>query len=124
MKAPMPPPRTARPGPACFECPEHECWATRLGQRELHDLRLCAHYEACTCACHSPAATVRQLRCRLCWAPIGRECTVSGPFGDHLARYQQAEAAGLISRADLAVVVAGLVVLAPHVVIPEAESAA
>jgi hypothetical protein len=40
-----------------------------------------------------------------------------GVPGDHLARYQRAERRGLIGREDLAAVVAGLEVIAPHVII-------
>jgi hypothetical protein len=61
----------------------------------------------------------RRLSCRLCWAPIGQCCTVSGPPGDHLARYMEAQEAGLISRDDLAAVITEPIVIAPHVVIGE-----
>jgi len=50
----------------------------------------------------------------------GRSCTIIGPPGNHLARYQRAERRGLISRADLAAVVAALEVIAPsvYVIVP------
>ena len=50
-------------------------------------------------------------------AAPGRPCTVTGPAGDHLARWQRAERRGLIGREDLAAVVAGLEVIAAHVII-------
>ena len=61
--------------------------------------------------------------CPCCWALPGKPCTVSWPPGDHLARYQQAERAGLIDRDQLAAVVAGLTVIAGHVVIAEGRAA-
>jgi hypothetical protein len=59
----------------------------------------------------------RQANCPHCWQRPGPPCTVSGPAGDHLARYQRAERRGLIGREDLAAVVAGLEVIAAHVII-------
>jgi hypothetical protein len=64
-----------------------------------------------------PADLARMANCPLCWQRPGRPCTISGPPGDHLARWQRAERRGLITRADLAAVVAGLEVIAPHVII-------
>jgi hypothetical protein len=66
------------------------------------------------------AQAARLANCSQCWQRPGRPCTVSGPPGDHLARYQRAERRGLITRADLAAVVAGLEVIAAHVIIREA----
>jgi hypothetical protein len=62
-------------------------------------------------------ADVRLANCPQCWQRPGQPCTVSGPPGDHLARYQRAERRGLIGREDLAAVVAGLEVIAAHVII-------
>jgi hypothetical protein len=62
----------------------------------------------------------RRANCPQCWRRPGRSCTVSAPPGDHLARYQRAERRGLISREDLAAVVAGLEVIAAHLIIREA----
>lgn len=59
----------------------------------------------------------RLVPCGQCWQQPGRPCTVSGTAGDHLARYQRAERRGLITRAELARVVADLDVIAPHVII-------
>ena len=52
-----------------------------------------------------------------CWQRPGRPCTVSGPPGDHLACWQRAERRGVISREDLAAVVAGLEVIAARVIV-------
>ncbi len=60
---------------------------------------------------------VRRVNCGQCWQRPGRPCTVSGPPGDHLARYQRAERRGLITRGELAAAVAGLDVIAGHVII-------
>ena len=62
----------------------------------------------------------RRANCPLCWQRPGRPCTVSGPDGDHLARYQRAERRGLITRGELAAVVGTLEVIAAHVIIREA----
>ena len=64
-----------------------------------------------------PADLARMANCPHCWQRPGRPCTIAGPPGDHLARWQRAERRGLITRADLAAVVAGLDVIAPHVII-------
>ena len=63
---------------------------------------------------------VRLANCPHCWQRPGRPCTVAGVPGDHLARWQRAERRGLVSREDLAAVIAGLEVIATHVIIPEA----
>jgi hypothetical protein len=63
---------------------------------------------------------VRLANCPQCWQRPGRPCTVSGAPGDHLARWQRAERRGLIGREDLAAAVAGLEVIAAHVIIREA----
>jgi hypothetical protein len=66
-------------------------------------------------------AAARLANCPQCWQRPGPPCTVSGTPGDHLARYQRAERRGLITRAELvgvAAVVAGLDVIAAHVIIP------
>ena len=60
---------------------------------------------------------VRLANCGHCWQRPGCPCTVAGVPGDHLARWQRAERRGLITRADLAAVVAGLEVIAAHVII-------
>jgi hypothetical protein len=59
----------------------------------------------------------RRVHCGQCWQVPGRPCTFTSPAGDHLARYQRAERRGLITRAELARVVAGLEVIAAHVII-------
>ena len=64
-----------------------------------------------------PAERVRLAHCGQCWQRPGRPCTISGPPGDHLARWQRAERRGLITRAELAAAVATLDVIAPHVII-------
>jgi hypothetical protein len=69
---------------------------------------------------HEISEDTRQANCPHCWQRPGPPCTVSGPSGDHLARYQRAERRGLIRREDLAAVVAGLEVIAAHVIIREA----
>lgn len=59
----------------------------------------------------------RLVPCGHCWARPGVWCTFSGPRGLHLARYQRAERKGLLSRGELAAVVATLEVIAPHVIV-------
>jgi hypothetical protein len=54
----------------------------------------------------------------------GISCTVSGPPGDHLARWIAAVRLGLVSRDELAGIVGALTVIADHVVILSAERAA
>jgi hypothetical protein len=66
---------------------------------------------------HEILDAARMANCPQCWQRPGPPCTVSGPPGDHLARYQRAERRGLITRADLAAVVATLDVIAPHMII-------
>lgn len=63
------------------------------------------------------SADVRLANCPQCWQRPGPPCTVSGPPGDHLARWQRAERRGLITRDELAAVVGGLEVIAAHVII-------
>lgn len=63
------------------------------------------------------ADAVRLASCGHCWAAPGRPCTFTGPAGDHLARWLRAERRGLITRAELAAVVATLEVIAPHVIV-------
>jgi hypothetical protein len=60
---------------------------------------------------------VRLANCPQCWQRPGRPCTVADVPGDHLARWQRAERRGLIGRTDLAAVVAGLEVVAGHVIV-------
>jgi hypothetical protein len=60
---------------------------------------------------------VRLANCPLCWQRPGKACTITGVPGDHLGRWMRAERRSLISREDLAAVVAGLEVIAAHVVI-------
>jgi hypothetical protein len=59
----------------------------------------------------------RRIMRDLCWAAVGKPCTVSGPPGDHLIRLANAVRLGLLSRDQLAEVVVGLAVIADHVVI-------
>ena len=68
------------------------------------------------------AERVRLANCPQCWQRPGRPCTVTGPAGDHLARWQRAERRGLIGREDLAAVVASLEVIAAHVIIRDGAS--
>jgi hypothetical protein len=69
----------------------------------------------------STAQAARSLPCP-CRATPGVPCR---PAGDHLARYLRAEQSGAITRQSLAGVIAGLDVVAPHVLIqPPAERAA
>jgi len=51
-----------------------------------------------------------------CQAQPGQPCT---PAGDHLARYLHAEQSGAITRQSLTQVIAGLDVIAPHVLIQQ-----
>src|SRR5947207_15462837 len=59
----------------------------------------------------------RSVLCPLCWARAGRPCTLTGPAGDHLARWLEAERRGVITRGQLAAVVTGLEVIASHVIV-------
>jgi len=72
----------------------------------------------------SVTTAVRSRLCPMCWAPPGVPCSVSGPPSDHLRRWLSAEDAGLISRADMNSIISGLVVIADHVLVPEADTAA
>jgi hypothetical protein len=72
----------------------------------------------------SPAQLLRAMLCTLCGAPPGRQCTVVGPPGDHLARFVTALDVGLLAREDLAAIIGGLTVIADHVVIQERSPAA
>ncbi len=65
-------------------------------------------------------AGVRRANCPQCWQRPGAPCTVGGPDGDHLARWQRAERRGLITRDELTAVVRRLDVIAGHVIIREA----
>ena len=86
--------------------------AAALGTRPLGGQHHVNHYPA---GDRHRARAARQLSAVL--AAPGRPCTVTGPPGDHLARWQRAERRGLIGREDLAAVVAGLEVIAAHVII-------
>jgi len=67
------------------------------------------------------AQAARSVHCP-CHARPGVPC---GPSGDHLARYLHAAQSGAITRQSLTDVIAGLDVIAPHVLIqPPAERAA
>ena len=61
------------------------------------------------------AAAAREFSCGLCWQRPGRSCNHRG---EHLARYMHAESVGLLSRGELAAVVARLEAAAPHVYVP------
>jgi hypothetical protein len=63
---------------------------------------------------HEIREDARLVNCPQCWRRPGPACTARG---DHLARYQRAERRGLIGREDLAAVIAGLEVIAAHVII-------
>jgi hypothetical protein len=71
-----------------------------------------------TIAQASPATAARQVMCSQCWAPPGTPCQ-QHPAGSHLARYQDAERRGVLSRQALAAVIAQLDVIAGHVIIPD-----
>jgi hypothetical protein len=62
------------------------------------------------------------VNCGICWQRPGQPCNRFYPPGSHLARFQRAERRGLISRAELASVVAGLDVIAPAVIIPDVRA--
>ncbi len=62
-------------------------------------------------------SSVRSLVCPLCWAASGRACTITRPAGDHLARWIEADQRGVISRDELKAVIAGLDVIAAHVIV-------
>jgi hypothetical protein len=69
---------------------------------------------------HAPSevpALARAVTCGHCRKGPGVRCAAGG---SHLARYQAAERLGVISRADLVAVVRGLVVVAGHVIVPDA----
>jgi hypothetical protein len=65
----------------------------------------------------SATELVRLANCPVCWQRPGKACTITGPAGDHLGRWQRAERRGLIARGDLAAVVADLEMIAGHVII-------
>jgi hypothetical protein len=71
-----------------------------------------------TIAQASPARAARQVMCSMCWAPPGTHCQ-QHPAGSHLARYQDAERRGVLARQDLTGVIAGLEVIAGHVIVPD-----
>jgi hypothetical protein len=71
-----------------------------------------------TIAQASPATAARQVMCSMCWAPPGTACQ-QHPAGSHLARYQDAERRGVLGRQDLAAIIAGLDVIAGHLIIPD-----
>lgn len=54
--------------------------------------------------------TVRGRACPLCEAPVGQACQPR-PQGDHLARYLHAYTAGQLTKACVAMVLGGLVVV-------------
>ena len=70
--------------------------------------------------CVAVTDLVRLANCPHCWQRPGKACTVAGVPGDHLARWQRAERRGLVSREDLAATVAGLEVIAGHIIVREA----
>jgi hypothetical protein len=59
----------------------------------------------------------RSLVCPMCWSRPGRPCTITGPAGDHLSRWLEAERQGLVTREQLVAVVAGLDVVAAHIIV-------
>ena len=70
----------------------------------------------------SSERSVRSLVCPLCWAASGRTCTITGPDGDHLARWLEAERRGVITPDQLAAVVGTLEVTAAHVIVRDGAS--
>ena len=60
--------------------------------------------------------------CPLCWQRPGRPCTITGPAGDHVARWLEAERRGVITRDQLAAVVGRLEVVAAHVIVRDGEA--
>jgi hypothetical protein len=69
-----------------------------------------------------PAGTARLVLCPQCWQRPGRPCTITGPAGDHLARWLEAERRGVITRDQLVAVVATLEVIAAHVIVRDGAS--
>jgi hypothetical protein len=67
----------------------------------------------------SPADLMRAVLCPMCWSSPGRPCSVSGPPADYLARYVAAVKQGLLSRAELEAIIAGIEVIADHVYVTE-----
>ena len=67
------------------------------------------------------AQTARARRCPLCEAPAGVPCQAK-PAGDHLARYLDAYTAGQLTRAYIEAVLAELVVITRHRIVPERAS--
>lgn len=51
-------------------------------------------------------AVARLANCPHCWQRPGRPCTISGPPGDHLARFARALRRGVLSEADMTAVLA------------------
>jgi len=60
---------------------------------------------------------VRLANCPHCWQRAGKPCTVAGSLGDHLARWLRAERRGLIGYEDLVTLMAGLDIIAGHVIV-------
>ena len=67
----------------------------------------------------TPAAAAQLVNCPQCWKAPGGPCW---PWGSHLARYQRANRRGLLADDALAAVVAGLDVIAGHVIVPGGAS--
>lgn len=70
------------------------------------------------------APGVRQVACPLCWARPAEPCQAYYPPGDHLARWLAAEAAGWVTRGQLAAVIARLTVIVERAIVPDAIIAA
>ena len=66
----------------------------------------------------SPAETVRQLPCTLCWARSGTPCQ-RRPVADHLQRWLDAYTAGQVTKDDLGAVFGQVVVVTRWQVVPE-----
>ncbi len=66
----------------------------------------------------SPAETVRQLPCTLCWARSGTPCQ-RRPVADHLQRWLDAYSAGQVTKDDLGAVFGQVVVVTRWQVVPE-----
>jgi hypothetical protein len=62
----------------------------------------------------TPAAAAQLVNCPQCWKVPGGPCW---PWGSHLARYQRANRRGLLADDALAAVVAGLELIAGHVIV-------
>ena len=66
-------------------------------------------------ACEALEAALREIseaslgaNCGFCWSPPGHPCVTADPDGTHVARYARAARKGLITSADLALILDAL----------------